>query len=173
MILDNKKLFLLCVLGVSVHANASPLTQQTANQFYKDSDLDSLIKPKEMRSNQYQTYALGRVKEKLQNHVVPEQSRKQAVDQVADVYEEFVESRTAQIQNDAIDYYKNAFAQHQSEESVQNQLQFYRTVQGRSVYQKQNLRRQKVQKLHKAIPEILSNQSELQEAFKRALGIVN
>ena len=173
MILDNKKLFLLCVLGVSVHANASPLTQQTADQFYKYSDLDSLIKLKETQPNQYQAYAQSRVNEKLQNRVVPEQSRKQAVDQIADVYKDFVESRTTQIQNDAVEYYKSTFTQHQTEESVANQLQFYRSVQGKGVYQKQNLRRAKIQNLHKVIPTALSNQLELQESFKLTLGAVN
>ena len=167
---NKKKLILMCVLGFAFQANAAPLTQQSAEQFYKYNDVDNMIQLKQVDPQKYTNYAMAKVQMQLQGRVVPEQTRQQAVKEIETVYKKFVETKMNQIQTDAIQYYKVEFIKAQTEESIKHQIEFYQTNPGRVILAKQKVRRSAIQNLQKNIPLEIASQQQLQAAFSQVLG---
>lgn len=169
MNLYKKKLILVCILGVAFRVNALPLSQPTAEQFYKYNDFENMIKLKEIDNQKYTNYAINKVESQLQGNVIPELTRQQAVKEIEIAYKNFVESKVNQIQEDAIQQYKSEFSKLQTEESVKHQINFYQSNKGKNILLKQPIRRNAIQSLQKSIPIVLASQPSLQAAFNYAL----
>lgn len=169
MNLNKKNLLFICVIGGAFQANALPLSEHTAEQYYKYNDFDNMIKLNTIDSQKYTNYAINKVDMALQGRVVPDQIRQQAIREVEVVYKNFVEKKMEQIQREAIQKYKSEFTKTQTEESVKHQINFYQSNQGKNILAKQQIRRTAIQNLQKTIPLALASQSHLQATLSQVL----
>ncbi|QOW47028.1 MULTISPECIES: hypothetical protein [Acinetobacter] len=169
MNLNKKNLLFICVIGGAFQANALPLSEHTAEQYYKYNDFDNMIKLNTIDSQKYTNYAINKVDMALQGRVVPDQIRQQAIREVEVVYKNFVEEKMEQIQREAIQKYKSEFTKTQTEESVKHQINFYQSNQGKNILAKQQIRRTAIQNLQKTIPLALASQSHLQATLSQVL----
>ncbi len=169
MNLNKKNLLFICVIGGAFQANALPLSEHTAEQYYKYNDFDNMIKLNTIDSQKYTNYAINKVDMALQGRVVPDQIRQQAIREIEVVYKNFVEEKMEQIQREAIQKYKSEFTKTQTEESVKHQINFYQSNQGKNILAKQQIRRTAIQNLQKTIPLALASQSHLQATLSQVL----
>ena len=169
MNLNKKNLLFICVIGGAFQANALPLSEHTAEQYYKYNDFDNMIKLNTIDSQKYTNYAINKVDMALQGRVVPDQIRQQAIREIEVVYKNFVEKKMEQIQREAIQKYKSEFTKTQTEESVKHQINFYQSNQGKNILAKQQIRRTAIQNLQKTIPLALASQSHLQATLSQVL----
>ena len=169
MNLNKKNLLFICAIGGAFQANALPLSEHTAEQYYKYNDFDNMIKLNTIDSQKYTNYAINKVDMALQGRVVPDQIRQQAIREIEVVYKNFVEEKMEQIQREAIQKYKSEFTKTQTEESVKHQINFYQSNQGKNILAKQQIRRTAIQNLQKTIPLALASQSHLQATLSQVL----
>lgn len=169
MNLNKKNLLFICVIGGAFQANALPLSEHTAEQFYKYNDFENMIKLKTIDHQKYTNYAINKVDMQLQGRIVPDQTRQQAIREIEVVYKNFVEEKMKKIQIDAIQQYKHEFSKMQTEESVKHQINFYQSNQGKNILAKQQIKRTAIQNLQKTIPLTLASQSQLQAILGQVL----
>lgn len=157
------------MIGGAFQAHALPLSEYTAEQYYKNNDFENMIQLNTIDNRKYTNYAINKVDMKLQGRVVPDQTRQQAIREIEVVYKNFVEEKMGQIKRDAIQQYKSEFAKTQTEESVKHQINFYQSNQGKNILAKQQIRRAAIQNLQKTIPLTLASQSQLQAILSQVL----
>lgn len=162
-----------CLFCMSSYVCATPVSSQTAAQFYTLIDLDTIIKTQKIDPKKYENYAISKVDQELKNEVIADDIRQKMIKEVENIYKQFVESRLDQVQQETILKYKTAFESLQTEESVSQQLAFYQTAQGTALIQKLKTQQGRLQDLRNTMPMLLAEQKQLQNWFNSVLGEEN
>lgn len=154
---------------LSFSANSVPLSVTTAEQYFVYQNLNDMIQVKNVNFEKFRRYAVQQVDAKLQGQVVPVESRTEVTKNIEKIYHDFVQSQISLIKQNAVQNYKQEFQKNMTEESVKAQLDFYQTVNGKSILSKQKIRRQDLQKITETLSEKLSQQLELQNLVRNAI----
>lgn len=157
----------LAIIGTNVWAG--PVNLTTAENFYIYQDLNNKIQLKQVDPNNFQNYAIQKVQQKSEGYVMTEINRAKVITDIEKIYQNFVLLKLNLIQKNAIDTYKSEFLKQQTEESVQSQIRFYQTEQGKAVLSKQIKKQNFMQNLSKEIPVLISQQDDFQAQIKAVL----